>query len=378
MSGDSDALDRPVVATRRIALGSLGALALAAPWVAGRRLSLDEPITLRYTSHIARSHGIFTQGFVPFAELVERETGGRLKLEALTDGLMHGPADGFKAAITGITDYTHSYIAYQPASFKLLHAPQLPFLFPSPQVACLVVEELYPRYFKSEFERMGVYLAHCDCTSPYNLISKTPIHRLEDLRGVKIRAPGGPIGEIFRALGAVPVAIAVSEMYVALQRGIIDAVAVSAPDMTSYRLQEIGSHYTSVDVNVLALQFCLNRRTFDALPEELRAMLYRLLRVRSQMVVQNYYSGAGHERALTVLRDAGVEMIELDEDERERWRSAVTPVTERFIAEGEADDLPARALISDVRALAAEYASLTNRELTERVHDSPVAGIIDL
>jgi TRAP-type C4-dicarboxylate transport system substrate-binding protein len=378
MTADSDGSDRAIAATRRGVLASLGALALAAPWIAGRRLALEEPITLRYTSHTSRAHGIYTHGFVPFAELVERETHGRLRLEAFTDSVLHGAADGFKAATAGITDYTHSYIAYQPGSFKLLHAPQLPFLFPSPQVACLVIEQLYPRYFKAEFERMGVYLAHCDCTSPYNILSKAPLRRLEDLRGVKVRAPGGPVAEIFRELGAVPVAIAVSETYVALQRGIVDAVAISAPDMVSYRLHEIGSFYTRADLNLLALQFCLNRRTFDALPEDLRAILYRTLRVRSQMAVQNYYSGAGYERALTILRDAGVEAIELDEDERERWRRAVTPLTERFVAAREAEGLPARALISDLRALAAEYAALDNAKLSERVRNSPILGIIDL
>lgn len=197
-----------VDSARRNLVTSLAGLGLASPFIAGRRLSLEEPITLRYTTHVPSSHGLYTQAFIPFAELVERETQGRLRLEAFTDRLLHGPLDGFKAAVAGVTDYTHAYVTYQPGSFKLLHAPQLPFLFSSPQVASLVVEELYPRHFKAEYERMGVYLAHCDCTSPYNIISKTPIRRMEDLRGLKIRVTGGLAAEIIRELGAVPVAIA--------------------------------------------------------------------------------------------------------------------------------------------------------------------------
>jgi TRAP-type C4-dicarboxylate transport system substrate-binding protein len=373
--------DRPDAATsptRRRLIGGLAGLGLAAPWLAGSRLSGDGPITLRYTSHVPRSHGMYTQAFVPFAALVERETQGRLRLQPFTDQLLHDPVDGFKASVSGITDYTHAYVAYQPGSFKLFHAPQLPFLFPSPQIASLVIEELYPRYFKAEFERMGVYLAHCDCTSPYNIISKTPVHRLEDLRGIKMRVTGGLVAEIFRELGAVPVAIAVSEVYTALQRGVVDAVALSAPDMASYRLQEIGPYYTRVDLNVLALQYCLNRQTFDALPEDLRETLYRLLRVRSQMAVQHYYSGAGYDRALATLREAGVEMIELAEDERVRWREAVEPLRERYIAQHEAGGLPARQAVTDMQELAAEYAPLTNEALNERVRRAPVSGIIDL
>jgi len=373
-----DTPDAATSPTRRRLIGGLAGLGLAAPWLAGSRRSSDGPITLRYTSHVPRSHGMYTQAFVPFAALVERETRGRLRLQPFTDQLLHDPVDGFKAAVSGITDYTHAYVAYQPGSFKLFHAPQLPFLFPSPQIASLVIEELYPRYFKTEFERMGVYLAHCDCTSPYNIISKTPVRRLEHLRGIKMRVTGGLVAEIFRELGAVPVAIAVSEVYTALQRGVVDAVALSAPDMASYRLQEIGLYYTRADLNVLALQYCLNRQAFDTLPGDLRETFYRLLRVRSQMAVQHYYSGAGHERALATLREAGVEMIELAEDERVRWRDAVEPLRERYVAQHEAEGLPARRVVTDMQELAAEYASLTNEALNERVRSAPVSGIIDL
>ncbi len=339
---------------------------------------MAEPITLRYTAHIPSSHGLYTRAFLPFAEIVERETEGRLRLEAFTDRLLHGPIDGFKAAVTGITDYTHAYGTYQPGSFKLLHATQLPFLFPTPQVASLVFEELYPRFFKAEYEHMGVYLAHCDCTSPYNIISKTPVRRLEDLRGLKIRVTGGLTADIYRELGAVPVSIAAAEIYPAFQRGILDAVTLSLADMVAYRLQEIAGFYTVGDVNVVLLHYCLNQRTFDALPDDLREQFYRLLRVRSQIAVQNYYSGPAYDRAFATLVDSGVEVLELDDAELARWRERVTPLKDRYIARHEAEGLPAGELVERMEALSAAYASLTNEQINTRIREAPVEGIIDL
>jgi TRAP-type C4-dicarboxylate transport system substrate-binding protein len=374
----SEATDSGVDGTRRKLLASVAGFGLAAPFVAGDRWGAENPITLRYTAHVPRSHGLYTQGFVPFADLVARETQGRLQLESYPDRLLHGPIDGFKAAVTGITDYTHSYITYQPGSFRLLHLPQLPFLFPSPQVASLVVEELYPRHFKTEFERMGVYFAHCDSTSPYNLISKTPIQRLEDLLGLKVRVTGGLSSDIFRELGAVPVVIAAAEIYPAFQRGIIDAVALSVSDSVAYRLHEIGRYYTKADINVTILHYCLNRRTFDSLPEELRVSFYQLLRIRSQLVVQNFYSGPAHERALTTLRDAGVSMFELDEAELDRWRAMVSPLRERYVSRYEDEGLAARDVVADMEALAQEFASFSNDDINARIRNTPVQGIIDL
>ncbi len=366
-----------IVITRRNLLVSLAGLGAASPFIAGRKDWTREPIILRYTSHVPSTHGLYTQAFIPFAELVKRETSGRLQLESFTDRLLHGPLDGFKAAVTGITDYTHSYITYQPGSFKLLHAPQLPFLFSRPQVASLVFEELYPKYFKKEFERMGVYFAHCDCTSPYNLISRKPIRRLEDLRDIKIRVTAGLTADIFRELGARPVAIAAAEIYPAFQRGIFDAVALSPSDIVAYRLHEIGLYFTRVDINVILLHYCLNRRTFDVLPGDLQAIFYRLLRIRSQMAVQNYYSGLGHERAMAALRESDVEIFELEGDELARWRKVVAPLKERYIAQYESEGLPARAAVDDMEMLAAEYADFTNEQINERVTNSPIQGIID-
>ncbi|MCH2669980.1 MAG: TRAP transporter substrate-binding protein DctP, partial [Gammaproteobacteria bacterium] len=228
------------------------------------------------------------------------------------------------------------------------------------------------------FEKMGVYFAHCDCTSPYNIISKTPIRSLEDLNGIKIRATGGLTSEILRELGAVPVAIAAAETYPAFQRGVIDAVSLSASDIVAYRLQEIGLYYTRVDINILVLHYCLNQRSFDALPQDLRIALYQLLRIRSQLTVQNFYSGSGYEHAFETLRESGVEIFELEEDELNRWREKVAPLKERYIAQQEAAGLSARAAVNDLESLAAEYASLSNSQINDRIMNSPTQGIIDL
>ncbi|MCH8894830.1 MAG: TRAP transporter substrate-binding protein DctP [Proteobacteria bacterium] len=128
----------------------------------------------------------------------------------------------------------------------------------------LVAEELYPRHFKSEYERMGVYLAHCDATSPYDIISTSPIRSLEDMRGMRIRVTGGLTAEIFRVLGAVPTVMAAAEVYPAFQRGIVDAVALGAPDIVVYRLLEVGNYFTKVGVNVTVLQHCFRRAAWSA------------------------------------------------------------------------------------------------------------------
>ena len=359
--------------TRRRIVGSLAGLAVATP-ILGLGLGRRDATTLRYTSHVPRSHGLY-RVFQIFSQLVEEETGGRLRLEPFMDKVLHGALDGFKAATTGITDYTHGYATYQPGSFQLLHALQLPFIFPNPYVASLVSEELYPEYFKEEYERMGVYLAHSDSTSPYHIISRRPIRRLEDLRGVKIRATGGLSMRILDELGAVPTVMAAAEVYPAFQRGVVDAVALGTPDIAAYRLYENGRYFTPVGINVTVLQYCLNRRAFDGLGD-LQSDFYRLLRQRSQISARDYYGGLEAEALARIVAD-GVEIIELSEEERFRWADAVKPLRERFLVEQESKGQRARALVRDMEALTASYATWTPEQIYDHVVREPISGIID-
>lgn len=363
--------------TRRGVLGALaGVGGLALLGGVGRRGR--DTTTLRFTSHVPRSHGLYRFVYAPFFELVEERTGGRLRFEAYMDGLLHGPLDGFKACNSGVTDYTHGYSTYQPGSFHLLHGLQLPLLFHSPAVASLVSEELYPTFFKDEYERMGVYLAHCDSTSPYNILSRAPIRSPDDLRGLKIRSVGGLTADIFEELGAVPIVMATSEVYVAFQRGVIDAVALGIPDMVSYRLHEIGTHLCIVDINVNVLQYCLNPSSFNALPDDLRTELYRLLRIRSQIAAQRFYSGDPEVEARQTLRDGGIEIYEVGPDERENWRDRLSTLKDEFIRAREAEGRPAGELVRSMESLARAYAPLSGDEIMRRVEDRPVQGIIDL
>ncbi|MGE0158894.1 MAG: TRAP transporter substrate-binding protein DctP [Gemmatimonadales bacterium] len=359
-------------------LATLAAAGVAAPLVAGERRDPSGAVLLRYTAHVPNTHGLYVRVFLPWEEICTEETGGRIRWETYVDGLLHGALDGFKAIASGITDYTHGYATYQPGSFHLTHGLQLPFLFANAGIASLVSEELYPAYWKGEYERMGVYLAHCDATTAYDIIARTPVRVPGDLAGLKIRSTGGLMADMIRAIGGTPVVLAAAETYTAFQRGIIDAVALSAPDMAAYRLWDIGRHHLRIGLSHTVLQWCLSPRAFDAMPEDLRARLHDLFRLRGQVANRNYYGGAALQAALDRLTENGVEIHSPTAAEREEWVDAVRPVEQRFIEENEALGLPAGDFVAEARARAARYEGWSDDQLWDHVWSNPVQGIITL
>jgi TRAP-type C4-dicarboxylate transport system substrate-binding protein len=374
MTGTSSSTDW----SRRRVLGTLAVAGVAAPFVRGRRRDPAESVLLRYTAHVPNTHGLYARVFLPWEEICTERTGGRIRWEHYVDGLLHGALDGFKAIASGITDYTHGYATYQPGSFHLTHGLQLPFLFDDAGIASLVSEELYPAYWKGEYERMGVYLAHCDATTAYDIIARNPVRVPGDLAGLKIRSTGGLMAEMIRAIGGIPVVLAAAETYTAFQRGIIDAVALSAPDMAAYRLWDIGRHCLLIGLSHTVLQWCVSPRAFDSMPEDLRAQLHDLFRLRGQVANRNYYGGAALQAALDRLAENGVEVVRPTAAERDEWVETVRPVEQRFIEENEALGLPAGEFVAEARERAARYAGWSDQQLWDHVTASPVQGIITL
>ena len=359
-------------------LGTLAAAGVAAPFAAGERRDPPDSVLLRYTAHVPNTHGLYARVFLPWEEICTERTGGRIRWEHYVDALLHGALDGFKAVASGVTDYTHAYATYQPGSFHLTHGLQLPFLFENAGVASLVSEELYPSYWKGEYERMGVYLAHCDATTAYDVISRTPVRAPADLAGLKVRSTGGLMAEMIRAIGGIPVVIAAAETYTAFQRGIIDAVALSGPDMAAYRLWDIGRYYLRIGLSHTVLQWCMSPRTFDAMPEDLRAELHDLFRLRGQVANRNYYGESALQTALDRLAENGVEIVHPTAAEREEWVEVMRPVEQRFIEDNEALGLPAAAFVAEARERAARYSGWSAERLMDQVLSRPIQGIITL
>jgi TRAP-type C4-dicarboxylate transport system substrate-binding protein len=343
---------------------------------AADKLAYDGPtITLRMSHSAPATFPTIKSVLEPWIKMVEDESNGKIRVEKYYGGTLHSAKDGFKATVNDITDFTPAYTMYQAGSFHLHHVLGLPFAFPNAAVASKVAEELYPKYFKKEFEAMGVYLANYNVTGPYNLFTKKPVQRLEDIKGMKIRSAGGSTSDIIKALGAVPVNVPATESYNAFQRGMVDGVAFYDTGAIGYRVHEVTKNLTELKVNNNPLSYAFNRKTFDKYPPEVKRFMYNMQRRLSQMNGNEFDRQDAISRK--IIEESGVKVIKPSPEELAKWKAAVEPLWEQFIQENEARGLPARQLVKDLRTLTVKYSSWTPEQLLKEVTDNPVHGIID-
>ena len=332
------------------------------------------PKKIRFSVYYPAAYPVYEVGLSKWIPMVEKESGGKIVFDNYFGGVLHSARDGFRAMASDIADITTGYPAYQPGSFNLCLVADMPFTFTNSWTAGLVMEELYPKYFKKEYENNDVYLAFYTCTSNYNLISKKPVRKFADLKGMKIRSFGGVCSDMLKKLGAVPLMVQSGEVETSFERGIIDGALFSDNSAASFRLHEIGKYSTDLGLTRMGIPYCMNKKTFDALPPDLKVFFYNKLRQGCQIASGSYE--IADKAALAEMLKAGVERIIMAPEEVEKCRKAVEPMWQEFVDKNEAKGLPAKALVKELRELDKKYSTWTPDQIFEYVTKKPIQGII--
>ncbi|WP_172720901.1 TRAP transporter substrate-binding protein [Pseudooceanicola lipolyticus] len=188
-----------------------------------------------------------------------------------------------------------------------------------------ILQSLYDKHFGSNLHVVG-----CGPYSREALVVAKPIPTLADMKGVKVRAPEGLAAEIFREVGATPVSIPFSEVYTALETGLVDAADASA----LVNNEQLGFHkiapypiYPGIHSQAMA-HFAMNKSKWESLSEQERS----ILEVWYNAAYDDLRRAADLEDRATAADLAtreGVQVIDWSAADRQAFRAAARNVWER-------------------------------------------------
>ena len=314
---------------------------------------------------------IWQKGF----KWLDEATNGKLTFKEFAGGTLHGAKDGFKAARSGISDYSYCLFAYEARGFPLSKVFELPFVMPSNRLAAVkVASELAAKYFRPEFERQGTYYGLVAPVGAADIMSRKPIRKLEDLKGLKVIAQGFE-PEAAKALGFVLVNIPYPEIFTSMQQGIVDAVMWVDPGFIPYKIYELAKYHTTLGISAQHIDTCINPKAFDALPDDLKQVWYDF-QPRMAYAIVKAVGVDFRNKAKGIYAKNGVEMITLPPEELARWKRALAPVLDTWIAKWEAEGMPARALLADIEKLTAKYNHMNAEEIFKAIVEHPAQGRI--
>jgi TRAP-type C4-dicarboxylate transport system substrate-binding protein len=292
----------------------------------------------------------------PWIKTIEKHTGGKLKIKIYPGSTLGKPQAQYDMAQRGVADITWGLLGYTPGRFPLATVMELPFISPSAEIGSRMVQRLYDMgYLKSEFSNVKLLALGM----PPNMdlhTNKKLVKTLADLKGMKIRTPSALMGKVIKLWGGVPVPLPAPEIYLALERGVIDAVLLDPLTLMGVRANEVTKYHTKIGVSAPVFFFAMNQKTWVQLPPDIQKVIDKF---------SGEYWGAdingviAHRASLGVLKkleQTGHTVYSLPQAELQRWQEAAVPVFDEWVKDMEARGFSGSAVLRETRHLKAELA----------------------
>lgn len=191
-------------------------------------------------------------------------------------------------------------------------------------------------------------------TAPVRRPRDVPVETLEDFEGLKLRVAGRFIGEGVKGLGATPVGMGLGDIYEAVSRGQVDGMLINWAITQPFRFYEIVDYHTDEPLFQSMLMTLMSQDSYDALPPDLQAVIDANSGVEYATRMGEIWDGAT-QPARQASVDAGDTIITLPDEERARWKEAVQPAYDAWIAEMNAQGYDGAALFAALQEITAKY-----------------------
>jgi C4-dicarboxylate-binding protein DctP len=305
--------------------GALLVLIVAALPAAG-----EEPIVLKF-SHVVSADTPKGRAALRFKELAEERTHGRVKVDVYPNSTLYKDGEELSALQLGAVQMLAPSVSkFGPLGVPAFEVFDLPYVFPDRAALDRVLNGPVGHDLLARLGAFGIVgLAYWD--NGFKVMSANkPLHTPADFRGLKMRIKSSKVLEAqFRALGAVPQVMAFSEVYQAMQTGVVDGSENSLPNLWTQKFFEVQKYVALSDHGYDGYAVIVNARFWNGLPADIRAILEQAM--KDATAYQRELSLKEQGDDLAKIKAAGrAEVYELTDAEKAAWRAALLPVHEQM------------------------------------------------
>jgi tripartite ATP-independent transporter DctP family solute receptor len=208
---------------------------------------------------------------------VERETGGRLHVDTFPDSMLGGDTDMMAQVRSGALQFLTEAGQILGSVAPIAQIGAVAFAFANTKAAFNAVDGPLGELIRTEVGKVGVHvLAHPWDNGFREITANRPIRNAGDVQGLKMRVPASPITlDLFRALGAAPVPLNVSELYTSLQTHLVDGQENALININQSRLFEVQSTLNLSNHMWDCWWWLCNSDAWNALPPDIQAIVQR-------------------------------------------------------------------------------------------------------
>ena len=320
--------------------------------------SFAQEVTLRF-QHFVSPNSANPKYFIePWAEKVEAESNGRIKVEIYPFMQLGGKAQSqYDLIRDGAIDGGWVIPGYQPGRFPEAEALELPFMVTkSAEEASRAAWNFTQKHLADDFRDVHLIAAHMH--GPGLVHKKGPaIESVEDFNGLKLRGPSRPATLLLDKLGATPIGMPVPAFPEAMARGVVDGGVITWEMSPSLKLDELADSHTDVagDRSLYNLYFiwAMNKQVYEGLPDDLRAVIDA-----NSGYETSAWAGRAHDigdkDGYAAMEASGNEIAELSEEVTAKIKALGAEVTQEWITEMTDRGLDGAGLVRDAQGMVEE------------------------
>ena len=284
------------------------------------------PIIIKF-SHVVAPDTPKGKGAQRFKELAEQRTGGRVKVELYPNSQLYKDKEEMEALQLGSVQMLAPSLAkFGPLGVKEFEVFDLPFLFKDDAAFRGITDGALGADLFKKLEPKGIKgLAYWD-NGFHQMSANKPLHAVADFKGMKMRIQSSKVLDAeMRALGAIPQVMAFSELYQALQSGVVDGTEGVASNFYTQKVYEVQKHMTISNHGHLAYAVIVNKKFWDGLPADLRTVLESC--IKEATTYANAIASTENMQAMDKIKASGKTTVyTLTAAESAEWKKALMPV----------------------------------------------------
>jgi C4-dicarboxylate-binding protein DctP len=316
----------------RIMRKLLLAAALCALAFSPSTVAAEDPIIIKF-SHVVAPNTPKGKGTERFKELAEKYTNGKVKVEIYPNSTLYKDKEELEALQLGAVQMlAPSNSKFGPVGVKEFEVFDLPYILPNLEALRKVTEGPIGKRLLKLLDSKGMTgLAYWD-NGFKEMSANKPLRMPADYKGLKFRIQSSKVLEAqFRLLGATPQVMAFSEVYQALQTGVVDGQENTPSNMYTQKMHEVQKYTTVTNHGYIGYVVVVNKAFWNGLPADVRGQLEKAM--AESTVYANQISAKENAEALEEMKKSGkTELIIPTAAETAAMRKVMEPLYQDMAA----------------------------------------------
>jgi C4-dicarboxylate-binding protein DctP len=308
----------------------LAAASIAASALIGSLLNpasaADSQIVIKF-SHVVAADTPKGKAADKFKELAEKYTDGKVKIEVYPNSTLYKDKEELEALQLGAVQMlAPSNSKFGPIGIREFEVFDLPYILPDLKTLRKVTDgPLGARLLKLLDSKGMTGLAYWD-NGFKQMSANKKLLEPSDYKGLKFRIQSSKVLEAqFRTLGAIPQVMAFSDVYQALQTGVVDGQENTWSNIYTQKMHEVQKYMTNTNHGYIGYVVVVNKKFWDGLPADVREQLTKAMKEATEF--GNNQSAKENEDALDLIKKSGKsEIITETSEQDEAMRKAMMPV----------------------------------------------------